>query len=105
MQQLSKNELIEYTKKATSRIRNLPLETLCTGGDYSRPDTRYPITISEKYVNDILDLYLTQDWLEADTEPLLDEIESVLGGLDVSVDSDEGWIELFKLVDELSANS
>lgn len=98
---MTKEELIKYTIDETAKISLLPMSVLCERGNYFQPEARYPQKPSEKYVNSLLDLYLAQEWLEPESEPLLDEISSVLGELDKDTDNERAWRHLFRLVNGL----
>lgn len=99
-QEKSKIELITKLKGLIRDAKNLSFEERCKTGDYNdNPNLKYPQTESERIVAETLGLLLDQDWV--DDDPLLDEITSVLGQLDISVNQPQVWQELFQLMSEL----
>lgn len=102
---MTRDELIKLTIDETNKIATSGPGTLYERADYSNPSTTYPQTTSEKYVNNLLHIYLTEEWIDPESEPLLDEIASVLGELDKDVNNKNAWQHLFKLVDELKLNA
>jgi len=97
----TRDEVIDLTLKWTDYIRSLSMEELCKQPDKAtRID--YPQTEPETYVVKLLHIYLTEGWLQPNTEPLLDEIKGQLAILDSGVsDHPKTWTYLFELVDEL----
>lgn len=72
---------------------------LCKRGDYSQPNARYPQTRSERVVDELLSLMLQDSTVESD--PALDEMLSILSGLDKGVDKPKDWQALFAIADEI----
>ena len=74
---------------------------LCKRGNYDQPGARYPQTKSERIVDELLSLMLSDSTVESD--PALDEALSVLSSLDKGVDKPEDWRALFAIADEIKA--
>lgn len=99
---LPKSELISKLKDYINDAQSLPPSELHRVGDYeNQPELRYPQTKSEYLVHKMLTLMLSQSWLDAETEPVLDEMTSILGQLDTGVNKPEDWHELFRLADRI----
>lgn len=82
-------------------VRAMDIVELCKREDYSQPDARYPQTKSERIVDELLSLMLSDSTVESD--PALDEALSVLSSLDKGVDKPEDWRALFAIADEIKA--
>jgi len=79
--------------------RAMDIAELCKRGDYSQPNARYPQTKSERIVDELLSLMLHDSTVELD--PALDEMLSILSGLDKGVDKPKDWQALFAIADEI----
>ncbi len=91
--------LIHEVLTRTDQVNSLSPMELTSG---QRDLRRFPKTQAERYVYDLLGLMLQQEWINPETEPLLDEILSSLGYLDGGgVTELKAWRHLFQLVDEL----
>ena len=79
--------------------RAMDIAELCKRGDYNQPNARYPQTKSERIVDELLSLMLQDSTVES--EPALDEMLSILSGLDKGVDKPKDWQALFAIADEI----
>ena len=83
--------------------RAMDIAELCKRGDYSQPNARYPQTKSERIVDELLSLMLHDSTVELD--PALDEMLSILSGLDKGVDKPKDWQALFAIADEIEVRT
>lgn len=96
-----KSELIVKLKGYINEAEKAPLSELCIGGDYTRPESRYPQTKGERLTDAISTLLASQSWIDSNAEPILDEILDITGQLDIDVNRPDAWQELFKLARKL----
>ena len=83
--------------------RAMDIAELCKRGDYDQPGARYPQTKSERIVDELLSLMLSDSTVESD--PALDEALSVLSSLDKGVDKPKDWQALFAIADEIEVRT
>ena len=103
---IARPELIAKLKGYISDAQKVPISELCKAGDYeNQPGLRYPQTKGEYLVDEMLSLLLSQSWIDPESEPVLDEMTSILGQLDMGVDKPEEWQELFQLAEEINRNN
>lgn len=71
-------------------------------GDYkNNPELRYPQTQSEYLADKISTLLASNDLINGEDTPILDEMLELAGQLDTDVNQPDVWQDLFKLADEL----
>ena len=94
-------ELIRKLMGLISEAQKTPLTELCKKGDYTQPHIRFPQTKGEFLEYEMLSLLLDQSWVDGESEPVLDEMMSELGQLDISVDNPRVWQALFELAKDI----
>ncbi len=98
---IPKPELITKLKSYIKEAQKTPLLKLCEKCDYTQPELTYPQTKGEYITDRILTLLLFQSWIDAESEPILDEIFDIAGQLDTNVNQPEAWRKLFNLAQDI----
>lgn len=100
-----KNNIVNLIKELLLYIdeaRNMTDHDLSLKGDYkNNPTLRYPQTQSEYIADRISTLLASNDWVNGEDGPILDEMLELAGQLDMNVCQPDVWRDLFKLADEL----
>jgi hypothetical protein len=91
-------ELFAYINEARSMTE---YERTLKGDYKNNPDLHYPQTQSEHIADKISTLLASNDWVNGEDEPVLDEMLGLAGQLDIDVNQPDVWQDLFKLADEL----
>lgn len=98
---LTRSELIHQLEGYLRDVENTPLPDLCLKGDYRQPGLKYPQEKGEYLADTISTLLATQSWIDAESEPVLDQILTVVGQLDTDANQPAVWQELSDLSHEL----
>jgi hypothetical protein len=94
-------ELIKKLMGYISEAQKTPLTELCKTGDYAHNKLTFPQTKGEYLEYEMLNLLLDQSWIDGESEPVIDEMISELGQLDMSVNKPRVWLVLFELAKEV----
>jgi hypothetical protein len=94
-------ELIKKLMGYISEAQKTPLTELCKTGDYAHNKLTFPQTKGEYLEYEMLNLLLDQSWIDGESEPVIDEMISELGQLDMSVNKPRVWLALFELAKEV----
>jgi hypothetical protein len=81
-----------------SFAEQLPVTTLTT----QNSEPVYPVTTGELIVSHTLGLILSHSWADNNHELAIAEIKSLLSGLDMGIDNEQNWNDLFKANTQLN---
>jgi hypothetical protein len=98
---IPRSELIKKLMGYISDAQKTPLTELCKTGDYAHNKLTFPQTKGEYLEYEMLNLLLDQSWIDGESEPVIDEMISELGQLDMSVNKPRVWLALFELAKEI----
>jgi hypothetical protein len=95
-------ELVVDTIKAIiSQAKTIPIEKLVACGDYHNTKNRYPQTIGERIADALSYILASQDWVDGESEPILDEMLGIVSQLDIDVSDIRNWQDLFLVSENL----
>src|SRR3954465_11616117 len=95
----TRDEVIDLTLEQVDKWRKTPKTQLYNKTDHSAGRNSYVQTSVESELGELLHIYITEEWLQPHTEPLLDEIGGALGVLDTGVNRPKQWEYVFELAD------
>jgi len=87
--------VVAYTKAVVEEAKRLPMTQLATRG------SAHSMSQGEIVASKLITGLAQQEWLDVETEPDLEDILSIAGQLDMQVDDQELWQELFEKVHRL----
>lgn len=93
--------IVAYIKLMVDEAKELPANERESRGDYHNLSNKFPQTKGEDIASDISSCLATQDWLNWDSDPQLEEIGSIAGSLEMYTDDHMLWQELFERADKL----
>jgi len=95
--------VVSYLRLLSNKAKELPLNEREARGDYQNPANKFPQTKGEDIASDISSCLAQQEWVTQESEPLLEEIGTIAGNLEINPGDAELWQELFVAVEKLDS--
>lgn len=97
----SRDVIVRYLKSVAAEANQLGVDRLVVVGDYFAPGARFPRTYGEQVADNITYALASQDWIEGESKPALDELLGIVSQLVRNVGDASLWQVLLEKIEEV----
>ncbi len=90
--------VVDFVKSTLKPLSGARLDELVQAGDRkTHPELLYPSTKGEIMIDHLVQVLASQDWIDGESEPILDDMLGVASMLDIDIENEENWRILIEL--------